>query len=290
MDYNLPGSSVHGILQARILEWVAIPLPRGSSWPRDWIPVSCIAGRFFTIWATREALLCPDGRTEAHAGGSLATRCEHCLPWDWTSDWITMVLKQSPSEALPVGQTACIFPTCLSGSVSGHIWLLTDYGASSKGLVGLRFLSLLHWGSLKKSIATPKIYPYPDGSLSTFTSVQKNHSSPRDCLWESAIESKAEISALQQHEPPRWEAQTGGTMMVATTIGRASASPPPMGLWRFPRESFSCGLEVNPSQPSVIDLASLPISHRLSAIQREPPLSSWVFTSSTSEQTIPFPV
>lgn len=55
-----------------------------------------------------------------------------------------MVLKQSLSEALPVGQTACICPTCLSGSVSGrYIWLLTDCGASSKGLVGLRFLSLL---------------------------------------------------------------------------------------------------------------------------------------------------
>ena len=43
-----PGSSVHGILQARILELVAIPFSRGSSWPRDWTPVSCIAGRFFT--------------------------------------------------------------------------------------------------------------------------------------------------------------------------------------------------------------------------------------------------
>ena len=44
------------ILQARILEWVAIPFSRGSSWPKDWTEVSCIAGRFFTIWATREAL------------------------------------------------------------------------------------------------------------------------------------------------------------------------------------------------------------------------------------------
>ena len=57
MDCSLPGSSVHGILQARILEWVAIPFSRGSSWPRDWTWVSCIAGRFFTIWATREATL-----------------------------------------------------------------------------------------------------------------------------------------------------------------------------------------------------------------------------------------
>ena len=45
-----------GIFQARILEWVAIPFSRGSSQPRDWTQVSCIAGRFFTIWATREAL------------------------------------------------------------------------------------------------------------------------------------------------------------------------------------------------------------------------------------------
>ena len=55
MDCNPPGSSVHGILQARILEWVAIPFSRGSSWPRDLTYVSCFAGRFFTIWATWEA-------------------------------------------------------------------------------------------------------------------------------------------------------------------------------------------------------------------------------------------
>ena len=46
MDCSLPGSSVHGILQARILEWVAISFSRGSSWPRNRTPVSCIAGRF----------------------------------------------------------------------------------------------------------------------------------------------------------------------------------------------------------------------------------------------------
>ena len=56
MDCSPPGSSVHGISQARILEWVAIPFYRGSSQPRDWTWVSCIAGRFFTIWAaTRQA-------------------------------------------------------------------------------------------------------------------------------------------------------------------------------------------------------------------------------------------
>ena len=52
MDYSLPGLSVHGILQARILEWVAIPFSRGSSQPWDQTQVSRIAGRFFTVWAT----------------------------------------------------------------------------------------------------------------------------------------------------------------------------------------------------------------------------------------------
>ena len=55
VDCSLPGSCIHGIPQARILEWVAIPFFRGSSWCRDRIPVFCIAGWFFTIWATREA-------------------------------------------------------------------------------------------------------------------------------------------------------------------------------------------------------------------------------------------
>ena len=59
LDCNLPSSSVHGIFQARILEWVAIPFSRGSSWPRDQTRiscVSCIAGGFLTLWATGEAL------------------------------------------------------------------------------------------------------------------------------------------------------------------------------------------------------------------------------------------
>ena len=47
--------TVHGILQARILEKVAVPFSRRSSQPRDWTQVSCIAGGFFTSWVTREA-------------------------------------------------------------------------------------------------------------------------------------------------------------------------------------------------------------------------------------------
>ena len=55
MDCSPPESSVHGILQETVLEWVAIPFSRGSSQPRDRTQVSHIAGGFFTIWATREA-------------------------------------------------------------------------------------------------------------------------------------------------------------------------------------------------------------------------------------------
>ena len=54
MDYSQSGSSVHEILQARILEWVATPFSRRSSIPRDQTQVSCTVGRFFTMWAPRE--------------------------------------------------------------------------------------------------------------------------------------------------------------------------------------------------------------------------------------------
>ena len=57
INCSLPSSSVHGILQARVLEWVAISFSRGCSRPRDPDQVSCIAGRFFTIRAPREAQL-----------------------------------------------------------------------------------------------------------------------------------------------------------------------------------------------------------------------------------------
>ena len=56
MDCSPPGSSVYGILQARILEWIAIPFSRGFSQPRDQTQVSCIASEFFSIRATRNGI------------------------------------------------------------------------------------------------------------------------------------------------------------------------------------------------------------------------------------------
>ena len=75
-DWGPPGSSVLGILQARILEWVAIFSSRGSSWPRDSTRISCIAGRLFTIWATRES--------ESEVAQSCPTVCD---PMDCSLLW-----------------------------------------------------------------------------------------------------------------------------------------------------------------------------------------------------------
>ena len=55
MHCSPPGSSVHGTLLARMLEWVAMPFSRGSFQPRNWTQVFFIAGRFFTVWATHNA-------------------------------------------------------------------------------------------------------------------------------------------------------------------------------------------------------------------------------------------
>ena len=55
-DCSPPGSSVHGIFQTRILEWISIPFSKGSSQPRNQTWVSCIAGKLFTDWASREGL------------------------------------------------------------------------------------------------------------------------------------------------------------------------------------------------------------------------------------------
>ena len=75
MDYSLPGFSVHGIFQARILESVAISFSRESFWPRDRTRVPCTAGRLFTIRTTRE--------TKEKLAQSCPTLCNpiDCSPW-----------------------------------------------------------------------------------------------------------------------------------------------------------------------------------------------------------------
>ena len=69
MDCSPPGSSVYGIFQAKVVEWVSMPSSRGSFWPRDWTRISCasrVAGGFFTCWVTGEALTHMHTHTHTH--------------------------------------------------------------------------------------------------------------------------------------------------------------------------------------------------------------------------------
>ena len=101
MDCHPPGSSVHGILQARMLEWVAMPSSRWPPQPRNLTQVSYIAGRFSTIWATRQT----------HSPGSPCQIPNLPVPWSWTSQppepWeISVVYKPtSPWHFVVAAQT-----------------------------------------------------------------------------------------------------------------------------------------------------------------------------------------
>ena len=77
MDGSPPGSSVPGIIQARILEWVVLYSSRESSQPRDWSQVSCIASGCFTFWATREAL----SSSQVIIQGQRRTHFSHAFIW-----------------------------------------------------------------------------------------------------------------------------------------------------------------------------------------------------------------
>ena len=105
--------TVHGILQARILEWVAFPFSRGSSQPRDWTQVSRIAGRFFTSWATREK-----GIDKLYLTYILSLTCIFdCVGWPWTalvarpdSDLSPFVTPLHPNPPHPPAQCSLLWP------------------------------------------------------------------------------------------------------------------------------------------------------------------------------------
>ena len=98
---------VHGILQARILEWVAFPVSRESSQPRDWIQVSCNAGGFFTIWATREYFI-----EQCKILGS------QCFPWKTKHTFFHCHLVSKVADEKSVGLWFC----CLWNETSCHVW------------------------------------------------------------------------------------------------------------------------------------------------------------------------
>ena len=128
MDCSLPSSSVHGIFQAIVLEWIAISFSRESSRPRDRTQVSRIVGRCFTVWATREVLLLSYNYTICDPMDFSLTGFLH--PWDF------------PGKSTGVGRHFLlqgIFPTQGSNPGLPHcrqmLYRLSHQGSPQTGLV-----------------------------------------------------------------------------------------------------------------------------------------------------------
>ena len=111
LERSPPGSTVPGNLQARIPEWVAIPFSGGSSWPRDWAWVSYIAGRFFTVWVTRE---------------------EACLGDQTKLGWNYTTATTPTSHYVNLGKVLYLFETSFFFC---EMWLITP---SSKNVVRIK--------------------------------------------------------------------------------------------------------------------------------------------------------
>ena len=130
MDCNLPGSSVHGIFQAIVLEWIAISFSRGSSQPRDRTRVSRIVDRRFTVWATREVYMLLN--IQELVMDSLAWRAAvYGVTKSWTqlSDWtkpkhlfVFLLLIGLLSQGSLSGEPRRVEGTLLFLSYSSYSW------------------------------------------------------------------------------------------------------------------------------------------------------------------------
>ena len=109
VDCGPPGSSVHGILQARILEWVAISFSRGSFWPRVQTQVSHIASRCFTLWAT--------SRVQTYFISSVQSLSR---VWLFATPWIT---ARQASLSITNSQSSLRVTFIESGMPSSHLIL-----------------------------------------------------------------------------------------------------------------------------------------------------------------------
>ena len=122
MDCSSPGSPVHGILQVRILEGLAMPSSRGSSQPRDRTQVSYIAARFFTIWAIREALCSvwfhlESKRESQSMGGEVRVAI--------TSSWEGRVPTGKVTKEYSGALRNALHPNLDGGHISGYICKVT---------------------------------------------------------------------------------------------------------------------------------------------------------------------
>ena len=129
VDCSPPGFSVHGILQARILEWVAIPSSEGSSLSRDWTQVSCIAGGFFTIWAT----------TEAYNGVQYQRTSRSLLTYTRSVGW-----KLETCSALAPVAAWTVDAVCISLAQVIAIAALIDIWKSNNSIFRFIMASVLH--------------------------------------------------------------------------------------------------------------------------------------------------
>ena len=102
VDCSLPGFSIHGILQARILKWVTISFSRGSSRPRDGPRVSCIGSRCFNFWTTREAGFQTDRHGQCLEGGSFRNRNISWVNLSFTHTHLCLALFSEQGNELNV--------------------------------------------------------------------------------------------------------------------------------------------------------------------------------------------
>ena len=138
MDCSSPASSVHGILQARILEWVAIPFSKGSFRPRDQTWVSCIAGGFFTIWASREALLIQFPQQHSEEGFILV----------WSLSCVQLFCD--PKDCSPLSTSVCGIS---QARILEWVAISSFRGSFKTQESNSRLLQLLHWQEDSKGLA-----------------------------------------------------------------------------------------------------------------------------------------
>ena len=152
-DYSLPGFSVHRILQARMLEWIAISFSRGSSQPRDRNLISCTAIRFFTIWATGISYY----PRKEHNGGKLSKG--RLREWR-ESKWGIQVkaLSRGAVSQAPTQIAFCLFPLPVQfSSVQSlsSVWLF----ATPRTTARQASLSITNTPSLLKLMSIESVMP-----------------------------------------------------------------------------------------------------------------------------------
>ena len=136
VDCSSPDSSVHGILQTRTLEWVAIPFSRGSSRPRNQTQISCIAGRFFTVWANKQEQQKPDLDFPSGSDGNESS----CNVWDSSS---IPGSGRFPGE----GDGYLLQYSCLRNSMGRGAWQAMVHGVakSRTRLIDSHFHFIFTW-------------------------------------------------------------------------------------------------------------------------------------------------